>query len=118
METDDVKVMRKSVYEAECSMLLSPSSSSSLKQHPAHLHIDILPEFQRQGWGSKLLEAFYGKMREVGVEGVHLGVLRQSEGALKFYIGGGWRVCGEVLDGGVSGEVGVDGRAVCLVRRV
>ena len=113
-----MKVMRKSVYEAECSMLLSPSSSSSLKQYPAHLHIDILPDFQRQGWGSKLLEAFYGKMREVGVGGVHLGVLRESEGALKFYEGGGWRVCGEVLDGGVSGEVGVDGRAVCLVRRV
>jgi hypothetical protein len=64
------------------------------------------------------MDAFLGKMKELGVRGVHLGVLRESKGSIKFYEKIGWRVVNVVLDSGESEEVGVSGRAVCLVRDV
>jgi ribosomal protein S18 acetylase RimI-like enzyme len=120
METPGVKDMRRAAYDGECSMLqsLQPTITQALEKYPAHLHINLLPEFQRKGWGGKLMDAFFAEMRGLDVRGVHLGVLRQSKGSIRFYEKMGWRVVSVVLDGGESGEVGVSGRAVCLVKDV
>ena len=56
-----------------------------LPNHPAHLHIDILPEGQSGGWGLKLMETFWAKLRELNVPGVFLGVSKQNENAVGFY---------------------------------
>lgn len=53
--------------------------------YPAHLHIDLLPEGQGQGWGRKLMQAFLDRLRDVGVRGVHLGVSQANPGAIAFY---------------------------------
>jgi ribosomal protein S18 acetylase RimI-like enzyme len=120
METPGVKDMRRTAYEGECSMLQAtePVITQALEKYPAHLHINLLPEFQRKGWGSKLMDALFAKMRDLGVRSVHLGVLKESKGSIRFYEKMGWRVVSVVLDGGESGEVGVSGRAVCLVRDI
>ncbi len=53
--------------------------------YPAHLHIDILPIGQGQGWGRKLMETFLDRLRELDVPGVYLGVGLQNHSAIKFY---------------------------------
>jgi GNAT superfamily N-acetyltransferase len=87
---------------------------------PAHFHVDILPEFQRLGWGRKLIETMMGALRDAGARGVHLGMeapLGGSNGVEKFYASMGFERYPGVLDGGVSGEMGrVDERVVYLVK--
>ena len=56
-----------------------------LEAHPAHLHIDLLPEAQRQGWGRALIRTFLDGLARDGVTGVHLGMARSNEPARAFY---------------------------------
>lgn len=55
------------------------------KKYPAHLHIDILPEAQHQGYGAKLMDALMDYLAEKGVKGVHLGVGGDNAGGIRFY---------------------------------
>lgn len=52
---------------------------------PAHLHIDILPEYQGGGHGRALMETFCDTLAAAGVRGVHLGMLTVNETARAFY---------------------------------
>lgn len=73
---------------------------------PAHLHIDILPEWQGQGWGRKLMTTLLKVLAERGCRGVHLGMEAGNTGALKFYKSLGFERFPVALDGGASGETG------------
>lgn len=53
--------------------------------HPSHLHIDLLPEVQGAGWGRRLLEELFDRLRAGGSPGVHLGVSVRNERAIGFY---------------------------------
>ncbi|MEE1503768.1 MAG: GNAT family N-acetyltransferase, partial [Acutalibacteraceae bacterium] len=55
------------------------------KDYPAHLHIDILPDYQSKGIGSKLIKAFCDNLKEQNVKGVMLIVGSENEGARRFY---------------------------------
>ncbi len=52
---------------------------------PAHLHINLLPAAQGQGWGRKLIECFLAALEQRGVAGVHLGVGKKNTPAIAFY---------------------------------
>jgi ribosomal protein S18 acetylase RimI-like enzyme len=52
---------------------------------PAHLHIDLLPPFQRRGYGRALMNALFASLRSAGVDAVHLGVSPDNPGAIAFY---------------------------------
>ena len=54
-------------------------------RHPAHLHIDLLPELQGQGCGRALVERFFEAMRQLSVPGIHLGVDGRNAKAIAFY---------------------------------
>lgn len=54
-------------------------------EYPAHLHIDLLPETQGQGWGRQLMQTLFAELRRRGVPGVHLGVNARNTGAIAFY---------------------------------
>ena len=43
-----------------------------LKRYPAHLHIGMLPEWRRQGWGGALMAHYETYLRQRGVCGYHL----------------------------------------------
>lgn len=116
MNRDNVKDLRKSVYSGECSML--QSSPDLLEKYPAHLHVDILPEFQNKGHGKKLIDTFLHNIQELEAGGVHLGMLASNENARRFYERLGFQLCDAVLDDGDSGEVGRHGHAICLVKRL
>lgn len=53
--------------------------------YPAHLHIDLLPELQGQGWGRRLIETAAGALRERGIPGLHLATDVHNTGAVAFY---------------------------------
>ncbi|KAI9000958.1 acyl-CoA N-acyltransferase [Trametes punicea] len=53
---------------------------------PAHMHIDILQEYQRQGWGRKLIARAIEYLRdERGLTRLWLGLDPKNEGAKRFY---------------------------------
>lgn len=53
--------------------------------YPAHLHIDLLPELQGQGWGRRLIDTLVEALRARRVTGLHLGASVGNAGALAFY---------------------------------
>jgi ribosomal protein S18 acetylase RimI-like enzyme len=56
-----------------------------LKVYPAHLHINILPEYQRQGIGQKLMKSFENNLKEKEVIGFHLEVSANNKLGISFY---------------------------------
>jgi ribosomal protein S18 acetylase RimI-like enzyme len=66
------------------------------------LHIDVLPEHQRRGFGRKLIAEFEAAVREKGAKGVHVVVAGENDKVVAFY-----EKCGfEVIEGGeVEGNV-------------
>ncbi len=53
--------------------------------YPAHLHIDILPPWQGQGWGRRLLSRFLASLHAAGVSAVHLSMATANTAARAFY---------------------------------
>ncbi|MEU0299959.1 GNAT family N-acetyltransferase [Streptomyces sp. NPDC006175] len=53
--------------------------------YPAHLHIDLLPEAQGGGNGSRLIRTLLATLRAQGVRGIHLGVGKANTRAIGFY---------------------------------
>lgn len=56
-----------------------------LSDHPAHLHIDILPSHRGAGWGRRLIRAYLGAARAAGAPAVHLTMLTANTPARAFY---------------------------------
>ncbi|WP_405918032.1 GNAT family N-acetyltransferase [Streptomyces sp. NBC_00728] len=56
-----------------------------LAGHPAHLHIDLLPDFQRRGHGRALMNTFLTALHDRGVPAVHLGMVTANTPARAFY---------------------------------
>ena len=54
-------------------------------RYPAHLHIDLLPECQRMGLGTRLMDTLISHLRELGIPGVMLGVAGDNEKGINFY---------------------------------
>jgi len=64
------------------------SGAEALKwaeEYPAHLHIDILSDYQHCGVGVKLMETLIVHLRQKGVTGVQLSVAKNNIGAQTFY---------------------------------
>ena len=59
---------------------------AGLEAYPAHLHIDLLPRRQGQGWGRRLIVAFAAALAERGVAGLHLRIDPRNTAALAFYL--------------------------------
>jgi ribosomal protein S18 acetylase RimI-like enzyme len=58
---------------------------TGLAGYPAHLHIDLLPAYQRRGYGRRLIETFVAAGARVGAPGVHVSVGPTNTGAQDFY---------------------------------
>jgi ribosomal protein S18 acetylase RimI-like enzyme len=59
--------------------------NESFAEYPAHLHINLLPEYQRGGIGGQLLSAYEDNLREKHIPGYHLGVAASNQGGISFY---------------------------------
>lgn len=56
---------------------------------PAHLHINLLPRLQGQGWGRRLIETWRATLASRGAPACHLAVGLANPNAIAFY-----RTCG------------------------
>ncbi|NHJ49353.1 MAG: GNAT family N-acetyltransferase [Asgard group archaeon] len=56
-----------------------------LEHYPAHLHINVLPDFQRQGIGHMLMQALEAHLKENNVKGYHLEVGTKNKQGINFY---------------------------------
>jgi ribosomal protein S18 acetylase RimI-like enzyme len=63
----------------------STTPPEELLDHPSHLHIDLLPEAQGQGWGRRMMTAMFDLMARDGSPGLHFGVSARNHDALAFY---------------------------------
>lgn len=73
-------------------------------RYPAHLHIDILPEYQRQGIGFQLMDTLTVHLREQGVPAVMLSVAGDNEKGKNFYRKYGFQVLEETPNEIVMGR--------------
>jgi ribosomal protein S18 acetylase RimI-like enzyme len=65
-------------------------------EYPGHLHINLLPDYHRQGFGSQLLTTFEDHLRALGVPGLHLGTSNYNHKAVPFYEKHGYRIVRQV----------------------
>ena len=72
-----------------------------LAPHPAHLHINLLPGYQRLGHGRELMSTFLASVAAAGAPSCFLSVRRENTGARRFYERLGWRQI-EVSDPGLG----------------
>ncbi|NYI06815.1 GNAT family N-acetyltransferase [Allostreptomyces psammosilenae] len=56
-----------------------------LADYPAHLHIDLLPDYQGRGYGRQLIRTFLGALAERGVAQMYLSMVTRNTGAGAFY---------------------------------
>lgn len=63
----------------------TPPAAQAPEGHPAHLHVDVLPRLQGQGWGRRLIAAVADALRARGVPGLHLVVDARNTRAVGFY---------------------------------
>ena len=66
-------------------LYIQKNSRQEFENYPAHLHIDILPNAQRRGYGRKLINAFLKELIYQKVKGVHLIVSKKNINAINFY---------------------------------
>lgn len=110
---DTATRLRESVSTPE--QLLHESHPSLVRDYPAHLHIDILPGHQGQGWGKKLLSSLFQQLKSANVHGVHLGMDHKNWRAAKFYDAIGFHKFNEMSS---HGEPGRKGDAVYVVKSI
>jgi len=71
-------------------------TESYQKTYPSHLHIDILPRGQKQGYGRKMMDVLNAALKAQGSVGVHLQMAKTNENAKQFYLKLGFKILDEV----------------------
>jgi len=62
-----------------------PAHAACLAVGPAHMHINLLPEVQRRGWGKELIGKAVDHLRGQGIGSVWLGIDKRNTSARTFY---------------------------------
>lgn len=55
------------------------------EEYPAHLHIDVLPEYQRMGLGHQLVDALCAHLKSKGIRGIMLTASASNKKGVPFY---------------------------------
>ncbi len=66
------------------------------RQYPAHLHINVLPEYHGMGLGTRLISHFEEHLVAQGIPGVHLQTSNYNRKAVPFYIKLGYTLIAEI----------------------
>jgi GNAT superfamily N-acetyltransferase len=114
-EKDLPRALLQYLYTPE--ELLHEDFPQLVEEYPAHLHIDLLPGYQRKGFGRQLMEMFCEKLRRDGARGVHLVMAVENRNGV-FYERMGFGRFPFVLDGRVSGEEGRHPGGIWLVKNL
>ncbi len=74
----------KTIYRLASLMSIFEQKKNKV-DYPAHLHIDLLPEYQQKGIGKQLINTLFKHLESKGVKGVMLSVFVGNKGAINFY---------------------------------
>ena len=66
-----------------------------VEEYPAHLHIDILADYQRMGIGSRLMDTLISHLKSKEVPGVMFSVASDNEKGINFYNKYGFKLLGK-----------------------
>jgi len=69
-----------------------------LERFPAHLHINLLPDYQGRGLGTRLMSIFEERMRGLDIRGIHLITSTENIKAVPFYGKMGYEIIKELPD--------------------
>ncbi|MBQ3499053.1 MAG: GNAT family N-acetyltransferase [Clostridia bacterium] len=72
-------------------------------EYPAHLHIDVLPEYQRMGLGHKMTDVLLAHLKEKGVKGIMLTTWIKNKKGRGFYDKYGFTLLEEMKNCAVYG---------------
>ncbi len=73
-----------------------------IKERPVHFHIDILPEYQRQGWGTKLIDALCEHLKSNGIDHLSVCSVDPKSPGYKMYTKYGFKEYKKHLGGSAS----------------
>ena len=73
------------------------------EEYPAHLHIDVLPEYQRMGLGHKLTDALLEHLKKKEIKGIMLTTWIRNEKGRGFYDKYGFSLLSEMKNCAVYG---------------
>lgn len=65
-------------------------------EYPAHLHINLLPDYQSRGLGTRLMKRFERHLIHRGIKGVHLDTTSHNHKAVPFYGKMGFAIASQV----------------------
>ncbi|MFO8018381.1 MAG: GNAT family N-acetyltransferase [Promethearchaeia archaeon] len=65
------------------------------EEYPAHLHIDVLNQYQRKGIGTRLIKSLEDHLISKGVKGVCLGTSEKNYKSIPFYKKHNYRLLGK-----------------------
>lgn len=83
----------KKTYPASLPMLYATVIAVYItpKKYRTHLHIDLLPEAQRQGLGTRLIDSLVSHLKEKGFRNVSVMTISKNSMGYKFYTKYGFR---------------------------
>jgi len=61
-----------------------------LAGYPAHLHIDLLPDYQGKGYGRALMQRMFAALADDGAPSVYVGMVTANTGAVRSTTGLGF----------------------------
>ncbi len=61
-------------------------------KYPAHMHIDLLPEYQNGGYGTKMVQMLLEDLKKKDVKGLMLIAGAWNHGAIRFYKRNGFKM--------------------------
>ncbi len=100
----------RTLDQRRCHQIHHPPSPprAVVDRFPAHLHLNLLPQLQRRGIGTRMAGLWCDRAAKLGATAAHVGVNRENQAAVAF-----WRRIGfDDIDGG-NGE---SGRTIWLGR--
>ena len=90
-------------YSKQLQQAMQPTLDATVAFSPAHLHINLLDKYQRQGWGRRLIGAAVEHLKGEGLDAVWIGMDPRNGEARKFYTKVGFK---EIV-GADSNELGL-----------
>ncbi|TFK29374.1 acyl-CoA N-acyltransferase [Coprinopsis marcescibilis] len=91
------------VYYANLLRDMHIAPEANIEFSPAHLHVNILPEYHRKGWGKKLIAAAVEHLKGEGLEGIWIGMDPRNTEAREFYRRLGFKN----IDGADDNQLGI-----------
>lgn len=70
--------------------------AAATARYPAHLHINLAPQFRNRGWGERLIAAFAADARAAGAPGLHV-VTGRGVRNVRFYTACGFAEVASVV---------------------